>query len=51
VLVLVVTLTVLFPEPPLIGFELNVALAPVGSPPTLKVTLPVKPPDGATVAV
>ena len=45
------TLMVLFPEPPLIGFELNVALALVGRPLTLKVTLPVKPPDAATVAV
>jgi hypothetical protein len=39
------------PEPPLIGFVLNVALAPEGSPLTLKVTLPVKPPDGVTLAV
>jgi len=50
VLALVVTLMVLFPEPA-IGFTLNVALAPEGSPLTLKFTLPVKPPDGVTVAV
>jgi len=47
----VVTLMVLFPEPPLIGFVLNVALAPEGSPLTLKLTLPVKPPEAVTVAV
>ena len=41
----------LVPEPSLIGFVLNVALAPEGSPLTLKVTLPAKPPDGVTVAV
>jgi len=51
VLAVVVTLTVLFPEPPLIGFGLKVALAPEGSPLALKVTLPVKPPEGVTVAV
>jgi hypothetical protein len=50
VLLLVVTLMLLDPEP-LIGFVLNVALAPEGSPLTLKVTLPVKPPDGDTLAV
>ena len=50
-LVLVVTLMVLLPEPPLIGFALKVALAPEGSPLTLKLTPPVKPPDGVTVAV
>lgn len=48
---LVVMLRVLVPEPPLMGFVLNVALAPEGSPLTLKLTLPVKPPDGVTVAV
>jgi len=42
---------VLFPVPPVIGFVLNVGLAPEGSPLTLKVTLPVKPPVGVTVAV
>jgi hypothetical protein len=51
VLVPVVTFTVLFPEPPVIGFGLNMALAPEGSPLTLTVTPPVKPPDGVTVAV
>jgi len=49
VLVVVVTLMVLVPV--LIGFGLNVALAPEGSPFTLKVTLPVKPPEGVTFAV
>ena len=42
---------VLVPEPPVIGFGLNGALAPEGSPLTLKFTLPVKPPDGLTDAV
>jgi len=51
VLVLVVTLIVLFPEPPVIGFALKVALAPEGSPLTPKLTLLVKFPDGVTVAV
>ena len=46
---LVVTFIVLLPL--LIGFGLNVALAPEGRPLALKVTLPVKPPDGVTVAV
>jgi hypothetical protein len=36
---------------PLIEAGLNVALAPEGSPVVLKLTLPVKPPDGVTVAV
>ena len=48
---LVVTLMVLLPEPPVMGFGLNEALAPEGSPPTLRLTLPVKPPVGLTVAV
>jgi hypothetical protein len=48
---LVVTLSVLLPEPPVIGFGLNVAVAPEGMPFTLKLTLPVKLPDGLTVAV
>ena len=47
---LVVTVMVLFPE--LIGFGLNEALAPVGSPAvTLRVTLPVKPFSGVDVTV
>jgi len=41
----------LFPEPPVIGFVLKVALAPEGSPLTPKLTLLVKPPDGVTIAV
>jgi hypothetical protein len=51
VLALVVTFMVLLPEPPVIGFVPNVALAPEGRPLTLKVTLPVKPFSGETVAV
>jgi hypothetical protein len=51
VLELVVTLMVLLPVPPLIEVGLNVALAPVGSPLAVKLTVPVKPPDGDTVAV
>ena len=47
---LVVTLMVLLPEPPLIGFVLNVALAPEGRPLTLKLTLPLKPPEAVTAA-
>ena len=48
-----VTLMVLLPGPLVIVMEvgLKVALAPVGSPLTPKPTLPVKPPDGVTVAV
>jgi len=42
---------VLDAEPPLVGLVLNVALAPEGSPLTLKVTLPVKPPEEVTAAV
>src|SRR6516225_5781239 len=51
VLALVLTFIVLLPEPPAIGFVPNVALAPVGNPLTLKFTLPLKPPVGATVTV
>jgi hypothetical protein len=40
---------VLLPAPP-IEVGLNVALAPEGSPLALKLTVPVKPPDAATVA-
>lgn len=50
VLELVVTLMVL-PDPPLIGFGLNEALAPEGRPLTLRVTLPVKAPTAVTVTV
>ena len=39
------------PEPPAIGFELKVPVAPVGNPVTVKDTLPVNPPEGDTVAV
>jgi hypothetical protein len=51
VLVVVVTFMVLLPEPPVIEAGLNVAVAPEGSPAAVKLTLPVKPPDGVTVAV
>ena len=47
---LVVTLMALLPEPPVMGFGLNVALAPEGSPLALSVTLPVKLPIAVTVA-
>ena len=49
-LVLVVTLMVLFPEPA-IGVGLNVAMAPEGSPVALKSTVLAKPPDEVTVTV
>lgn len=41
---------VLLPDPPVIEAGLNVALAPEGIPLTLKLTLPVKLPDGLTAA-
>jgi hypothetical protein len=52
VLAVVVTFKVLLPEPLVIVIEagLNVAVPPEGWF-ELKLTLPVKPPDGATVAV
>jgi hypothetical protein len=49
VLVLVATFIVLLPEPPVIEPGLNVAVAPVGSPSTRKLTVPLKFPDGVTV--
>jgi hypothetical protein len=51
VLALVVTLMVLLPEPLVIEVGLNVAAAPEGIPAAVKLTLPVKPPDAATVTV
>jgi hypothetical protein len=51
VLVLVVTLIVLLPEPPLTKFGLNAKLAPEGSPIALRVTLAAKPLSAVTVAV
>jgi len=51
VLAFVATLMVLVPEPPVIEVGLNVAVAPDGSWLTPKLTLPVKPPDAATVTV
>ena len=46
----VVTVMVDVPEP-VTEDGLNVAAAPVGNPPALNVTVPVKPPDGVTVTV
>ncbi len=48
---LVVTLSVLLPDPPATELGLKVAAAPAGRPPAVKVTVPVKPPDGVTLAV
>ena len=45
-----VTLMVLLPEPATDG-GLKEAMAPKGSPLALNNTVPVKPPDGVTVAV
>jgi hypothetical protein len=50
-LVLMVTFIVLLPEPPGIVAGLNVALASVGKPLTLKSTLLVKPATGVDVTV
>jgi hypothetical protein len=47
----VLTVIVEVPEPPAIEAGLNVAVAPDGSTPALKLTSPVKPPDGVTVTV
>lgn len=44
------TVRVVFPELAT-GFTLNLAVTPDGRPLTLKVTLPVKPPEGVIVAV
>jgi hypothetical protein len=50
VLPLVVTVMVDDPEPvTVVGLKL--AVAPVGSPLALKLTVPLKPPDGVIVAV
>jgi hypothetical protein len=38
-------------EDPVAGFGLNVPVAPVGSPPTLKFTEPLKPPPGVMVTL
>jgi len=46
----VVTFMVLLPEP-MTEVGLNEALAPVGRPLALKVTVPLKPPDAVTVAL
>jgi hypothetical protein len=39
------------PDPPLIEGGLKLATAPAGNPLTLRLTVPVKPPEGVTVAV
>ena len=44
--------TVIVEEPDVVtDVRLKLALAPAGNPLALKVTVPVKPPDGLTVAV
>ena len=48
---LVETLIVLLPEPPVTGFGLNVALTPDGRPLALRVTLPVKLPEGVKLTL
>jgi len=50
--VLVVVDTVIVVEPEVvIDAGLKLALAPLGNPPALKVTVPVNPPEGVTVTV
>jgi hypothetical protein len=49
--VVVETLSVEDPEPPVIEVGLNVHVAPVGHPLTLRDTVPVNPLSGETVAV
>jgi hypothetical protein len=50
--VLVLVVTVIVDDPvPVTVVGLKVAVAPVGSPLALKVTTPLKPPDGVTVAL
>jgi hypothetical protein len=39
------------PDPPLIEVGAKPALAPAGNPATLNTTLPLKPPEGVTMAV
>ena len=48
---LVETFIVLLPEPPVIGFGLNEPLAPEGRPVTLRLTLPVKLPEGVEMVM
>jgi hypothetical protein len=47
----VLTLSVELPEPPAIEGGVKLALAPAGSPLTLRLTVSVNPPLGVTVAV
>jgi hypothetical protein len=47
----VVTVSVLVPDPPVIVLGLKLPLAPVGRPVTVRATLPVNPFEGATVMV
>jgi len=50
--VVALVVTVMVDEPEVVtDAGLKLALAPAGSPLELKVTVPVKPPDGVTVAV
>ena len=50
--VVLMVVTVMVEEPDVVtDAGLKLALAPDGSPLALKVTVPVKPPDGVTVAV
>jgi hypothetical protein len=50
--VLLLVLTVMVEEPDLLTESgLNVAVAPVGSPLALNVTVPANPPDGVTLTV
>ena len=50
--VLALVVTVMVDDPvPVTVVGLKLAVAPVGSPLALKVTIPLKPPDGVTVAV
>ncbi len=48
--VVAVVLTVIVAEP-VAGLGLKLALAPAGKPPVLKLTAPVKPPDGEMFTV
>ena len=50
--VVALVVTVMVDEPDVVtDVGLKLALAPAGNPLALKVTVPVKPPDGVTVAV
>jgi hypothetical protein len=51
VVLAVARVSVELPDPPLIDVGLNVPVAPVGNPLTLRDTVPVNPPCGETLAV